>query len=42
MPKQKTKKQTKYSKEDTEDRLEQKSFSDREMVTLPLNFRKEE
>jgi hypothetical protein len=29
-------------KEDTEGRLEQKSFSDREMVPLLFNFRKEE
>jgi hypothetical protein len=39
----KTKKKNKTNfKEDTEDRVEKKSFSDREKVPLVLNFRKEE
>jgi hypothetical protein len=35
-------KQKKNFKENTEDTLEQKSFSDRDMVPFLLNFRKEE
>jgi hypothetical protein len=37
----KTKNQKANFKEDTEDRVEQKSFSDKEKVSLLLNFRKE-